>query len=369
VNQQDEGSFSDDKFNNSAFVPGAGGGTFNNSFTGLPGGFQASSDPHGFILQFTAGRRNSRKAEVVNQFANVTNLTLSETTVTGRCAAGFRPREGVVCSDDMEVGVTTTAVDPENDVLTYNYTVSGGRIVGQGANVSWDLTGAQPGTYTITAGVDDGCGVCGTTQTRTITVAECDCVQVCECPTFDVTGPAGVVNAGETLTFTANVSGGTATTVTYNWTVTSGTITEGQGTPVIRVATTGDQAGSALTASVEIGGVCDQCERTKSVTVQFPVALAPRQVDEFGALSNDDVKARVQNFFVELNNDPSATGYIINYGTAREIARREKQINDAIRFLRLDASRITQVRGGETGGEVRTVFFVVPAGVTPPAPQ
>jgi hypothetical protein len=104
-------------------------------------------------------------------------------------------------------------------VLTYNYTVSGGRIVGQGANVSWDLTGAQPGTYTITAGVDDGCGVCGKTQTRTITVTECDCEVVCVCPDFRCYRPAGTVNPGETITFTANVSGGGATNVTYDWSV------------------------------------------------------------------------------------------------------------------------------------------------------
>ena len=63
--------------------------------------------------------------------------------------------------------------------LTYNYTVSGGRIVGQGANVTWDVGGLQPGTYTITAGVNDGCGVCGQTQTKTITVKEC---AKCEIP-------------------------------------------------------------------------------------------------------------------------------------------------------------------------------------------
>jgi len=369
LNQQDEDSFDDDTFRSSATIPGAGGGTFSNSFSGVPGGFRPSSVPHGYILQFTAGRRNSRKKPIVNQFANVTNLTLSETVVTGRCAPGFRPREGTTCSDDMEVGVTTTAVDPENDVLTYNYTVSGGRIVGQGANVSWDLTGAQPGTYTITAGVDDGCGVCGTTQTRTITVAECDCIQICVCPTLSITGPAGVTNAGETMTFTANVSGGSGETVTYTWTVDRGTIIEGQGTPVIRVATTEDMAGGSVTATVDIGGICDQCDTRASETAGIAATIEANQVDEFGPLANDDVKARVQNFYVELNNNPSAQGYIINYGTARQIAAREKQIRDAIRFLRLDASRITMVRGGETGGDVRTVFYVVPAGATPPTPE
>ena len=367
-NQQDQDSFSSDRVNNSVFVPGTGGGTFNNSFTGVPSGFQASTDPYGFIFQVTAGRRNSRKKEIVNQFANVTNLTLSETVVTGRCAPGFRPREGTTCSDDMEVGVTTTAFDPENDVLTYNYTVSGGRIVGQGANVSWDLTGAQPGTYTITSGVDDGCGVCGTTQTRTITVAECDCIQVCECPTLSITGPAGVTAPGETMTFTANVSGGSGETITYDWTVSSGTIIEGQGTPVIRVATTPEMAGGNVTASVRIGGVCEDCPRDASETAGIDSEPTNREIDDFGVVANDDLRNRLDNFFLELQNNPAATGYIINYGTARDVARREALIRNHIAFRNFDASRINLVRGDDNGGTLRTRFVLSPSGATPPTP-
>ena len=370
-NQQDRDSFDEDSFRTTATVPGTGGGTFTSTFTGVPSGFATSTDPHGFIFQVTAGRRNARKAEVVNKFADVTNVELSETQVTTQCATGEQPKAGATCSADMAVNVTTTAVDPENDVLTYNYTVSGGRIVGQGANVSWDLTGAQPGSYTITAGVDDGCGVCGTTQTRTITVAECDCVKVCECPTLSVTGPADVTTAGETMTFTANVSGGSGETVTYNWTVDRGTIIEGQGTPAIRVATTADMVGNSVTATVLIGGICEDCtEKTASATAGIAEEIKARIVDDFGALVDDDVKARVQNFYLtELNNNPTASGYIINYGTAKQIAARERQIEKAITFLKLDRSRIVMVKGGETGGDVRTVFYVVPAGATPPTPD
>src|SRR4029078_3423213 len=126
------------------------------------------------------------------------------------CPVGQVPGEGSTCADNTQLSVTTTAVDPENDILTYNYTVNGGRVVGTGANVSWDVSGLAPGTYTITAGVDDGCGLCGKTQTQTITIAECDCVIKCVCPTVSVTGPAGVTERGAAMTFTANVSGGTA---------------------------------------------------------------------------------------------------------------------------------------------------------------
>ncbi len=111
-----------------------------------------------------------------NKSPDVTELTLSRSEIAASCAAGQVPREGTDCSDKMNAQVTTTAIDPEKDVIKYYYTVSGGRIIGQGAKVFWDLTGIAPGTYTITAGVDDGCGICGQTQTGRITVKNCDCV-------------------------------------------------------------------------------------------------------------------------------------------------------------------------------------------------
>jgi hypothetical protein len=101
--------------------------------------------------------------------ASVTNLTLDKTEIFASCSS-----DGKSCSDNTQtVKISTAAYDPENDVLTYNYVVTGGKIVGSGAKVVWDLSGVKPGTYTITAGVDDGCGVCGRTETKQIEVLEC----------------------------------------------------------------------------------------------------------------------------------------------------------------------------------------------------
>ena len=57
--------------------------------------------------------------------------------------------------------VLVDSEDPENDILTYRYSISVGTIIGDGRKVVWDLTEAPPGTYKLTAGVDDGCGICG----------------------------------------------------------------------------------------------------------------------------------------------------------------------------------------------------------------
>jgi hypothetical protein len=212
MNQQDASEFDDFTFDGTAqviCVPPQGATTpcvtpVRSQFTGVPPGFVLSENPHGFLAQVFIGRRNPRLTEQENKFANVTGLDLDRTTIILPCPAGFVPREGVTCPDNTTIVIRTTAVDPENDVLTYNYTVSGGRIVGTGANVSWDLSGLSPGTYTIVAGVDDGCGLCGQTQTKTVTVAQCDCVQRCVCPTISVSGPAGVTAIGDTMTFTAS---------------------------------------------------------------------------------------------------------------------------------------------------------------------
>lgn len=106
-----------------------------------------------------------------NGFADVVSLDLSEYEAIARCDTNdFLPG----CLDsDMKISVAVNAVDPENDVLTYEYTVSGGKIIGQGKQVVWDLSDVKPGAYKIEVGANDGCGICGSTMTKTIVVREC----------------------------------------------------------------------------------------------------------------------------------------------------------------------------------------------------
>ena len=370
ANQQSRGSIEDNEFTGNVTIATAAPlapGQITNTFTGVPPGFRTSSDPHGFIVQGFIGRRNARGAgPVENQKANVTAVNLNKTKVTLGCQPGFKS-ESDGCDDDRSVNVTTAANDPENDPLTYNYTVSGGRIVGTGSNVSWDLSGVGAGTYTLTAGVDDGCGVCGDTKTATVEVAECaDCKKVCDCPSsITVDDPPVAVSSGENLTFTANVNGGSPNSPTYTWSVDQGTIVEGQGSPTITVNTSGLD-NTTVRATVDIGGLCTACP-DKSATGSGIVTGTPQPVmtDEFGNIPNDDVKARLDAYASNLQNAPSAIGYIVNYGSARNVARREKLIRDyLVTNRRIDASRLVFVNGG-VESVIRTRLWVVPAGADP----
>lgn len=108
-----------------------------------------------------------------NQPANVLALDLDRTEIIADCDSSDAEQNETYADAVKKVSVATTAVDPENDVLTYDYSVSAGKIIGQGAKVVWDLSGVKAGTYKITAAVDDGCGICGKWITKTVIVKEC----------------------------------------------------------------------------------------------------------------------------------------------------------------------------------------------------
>lgn len=55
------------------------------------------------------------------------------------------------------VSVSVTATDPENDALTYAYTVTGGSITGTGPSVTWTAP-STAGAHSVTVTVSDGNG-------------------------------------------------------------------------------------------------------------------------------------------------------------------------------------------------------------------
>jgi hypothetical protein len=121
---------------------------------------------------------------------------------------------------------------------------------------------------------------------------------------------------------------------------------------------------------VTIGGLDPNCNCATTDSETIGVADKPTAslVDEFGRAVDDDVKARVDNFYIQLNNNPTAQGYIINYGTPAQIRARRTQIMKAINFRRYDASRVVFVDGPNTGTGVNTKFYLVPAGADVPQP-
>lgn len=344
--------------------------TFGGDEATFPAGFRPSDDPHGFGVQFFIGHRNERLPDVFPNQPPTVSLSASSSRVVlpADCPDGQQPR--ATCTPtSTSVQLSASATDPDGDTLLYTYSTTGGRITGDGPNATLDLTGVAPGTYTVTVEVDDGCG-CIAFDTTTIEVAACDCETVVPpCPTVDVSCPADV-NEDGTITFTANVSGGDpSVTPTYNWTVSAGTIASGQGTSTITVDARG-LGGQTVTATVDVGGYDRQCSTSDSCSTQVIGRVLPRKIDEYGNIQFNDEKARLDNFAIEMQNDPTAQGYLVCYGgrvgRAGEAQRRCDRAKDYLVNTRgIDPSRIVTVDGGFRE-DLTVELWIVPSGATAP---
>jgi hypothetical protein len=158
--------------------------------------------------------------------------------------------------------------------------------------------------------------------------------------------------------------------LSYNWTVSAGTISSGQGTPAIIVDTT-DVAGQPAEATVEVGGLPDSCARKSSCTTTVMGVVIGDPLDHYGKIPFDDEKARLDNFSIELLNDPQAQGYLVCYGgrvgrAGEAWARCKRAKNYMVAVRGIAPSRIVTVNGGYRE-DLSVWLWVVPAGAKPPA--
>jgi hypothetical protein len=328
----------------------------------FPVGFRQSDDPNGFLGQFWIGHRNARTLPPPPNQPPTVSVSSSSASITLPCPEGTSSNT-CTASASQSVDLTANAADPDNDTLLYTWSVTGGKLTGEGRGVVWDLSGVNPGTYTASVEVNDGNGhtVAGST---TVTIAPCtDCVP--PCPTVSVSCPSDV-DQGSAITFTASLSSGG--NVTYNWSVSAGTITGGQGTSSITVDTAG-LGGQTVTATLDVGGLDPACARTAScsTSVRAPAPLATK-FDEYGNIRFNDEKARLDNYAIQLQNQPGAQGYIVAYGTcAGEAQARADRAKDYLVNTRgIDAGRLVTVDGG-CRSDLTVELWVVPTGATPPA--
>ena len=200
------------------------------------------------------------------------------------------------------------------------------------------------------------------------------------CPyPVNVSAPASV-NEGDYVSFNANVSYGGSSALNYTWTVSPPTaiIRSGAGTPTIEVDTTGlgNQRVTAILV-VDDGSGERACRQTAQASTDIlaptPPPVGPRKFDEFPNLAFDDQKARLDNLAIQMQNEPSAQGYVIVYagrasrpGTAERLGARARDY--LVQQRGIDPGRIVVVNGGYRE-EDYFEFWIVPQGAQPPQPS
>jgi len=94
----------------------------------------------------------------------------------------------------------------------------------------------------------------------------------------------------------------------------------------------------------------------------------PVKFDEYGNIKFNDEKARLDNFAVQLQNQPGAQGYYIVYGSCEGEgqARADRAKNYLVSNRGIDAGRIVVVDGG-CRADLGIELWIVRSGATPPA--
>lgn len=276
------------------------------------------------------------------------------------------------CSDSAsQVQLTANAVSPDGNPIKYKWTTTAGTINGEGSQVTWNLAGLKPGYHKASLDIVTAVsgGECEAFSSVTVLVNACAPVRPV-CPAVEISCPT-TIGIDQPVTFTSNLSGGTpGITPVYNWTVSAGTIIEGQGTDRIKVDTTG-MAGQTIRASLSVDGYNLECAADCAVTIPAP-KLTSRRFDEFPDIARNDEKARLDNFGIELQNDPKATAYVIVYpgksGKRGEVQEHAGRIVDYLVNSRgLDQRRIVTLVGPKRD-QLHVELWITPQGAPPPNP-
>lgn len=319
--------------------------------------------PIALVVFVSAANVLAQKPQVVSATGAPLSLSLtSDANIVRACDNGGAP----------QVQLTAKAVSPSNNPIKYKWTTSDGTIIGEGPVVTWNLAGLKPGYHKASLDIES-VGIDGACQAfSSVSVLVNPCAEVRPvCPAIEITCPTNIA-IDQLVTFTSRYSGGVPANITpvYNWTVSAGTIIEGQGTDTIKVDTKG-LAGETVRASLSMGGYNLECAADCAVSIPLPRVVS-RRFDEFPDISRNDEKARLDNFGIELQNDPTSVGYVIVYpGRASKRAEVQDHFGRVIDYLvnsrGMDKSRIRTIEGPKRD-HIFVELWVTPQGATPPNP-
>jgi hypothetical protein len=228
------------------------------------------------------GRTMTKEIEV-RAAPDVEKITLSKKEINSWCPNHKSP-ESMCPKEKLIVEVTTTAKNM-HDGLMYYYGVTGGKIIGEGPKVKWDLGDTTPGRYSITAGIGKDDLILGKIAITDITEKVCPvCDLACSCPLIEVSGPRDAVKPGDIVIFSSKANPAhilpyrspPTEKLSFTWSVSDGTILNDPASSSIMVKIPSDFKGAELTAFFTIlTGTDPTCGCLMTYPVPVTVEVVP----------------------------------------------------------------------------------------------
>jgi hypothetical protein len=187
-----------------------------------------------------------------------------------------------------------------------------------------------------------------------------------------VDGPDRVLE-GDVITFSSRNLVKDTIPVNYRWSVSGGSILDGQGTSSITVSTVG-MGGQTIRAFLDVtddvyGSTCFQKNEVPTYVERKP-EIKSIQCDVFESKSRDDDKARFDNCVLQFNAIPNSQLYVILYqGTDKGSISVERLAKSTLDYFvknkGIPPSAITLTRGGNRARTTVQVWIIPPGAPTP----
>ena len=195
-------------------------------------------------------------------------ISVDEDALYIECAAGIMARPDSKRSDDLVVDVRTGAVSNSVlDKLNFTYTISGGKMIGSGANVKWDLSGLEPGTYTVSVDADDGKDGASSSK-KSISLYSRDCTWTPECTQVDI---SDIRRAKDSNDFIVSATVAAGPDVELEWEGVGADVIAGQGSRLVRLRPRKNfkLGESTVTLTVDSRNLPGMCRRSLTERLQI----------------------------------------------------------------------------------------------------
>ncbi len=185
-----------------------------------------------------------------------------------------------------------------------------------------------------------------------------------ECPKYEIIAPQNVIQVGG---FGMSEIRGDEKfnnlNLSYVWSVSSGEIYSGQGTKAIIIKLNSKEGGT-IKATVSIKGLPAGCADEISEDAFFAGEPKPQLVDESASGIPGNLKAGLDVFFSQLQNDPSAEGIIVfKSKTKPRVIEQIRKISTAIRFRGYDSYRLGyRIVFVKNIDNENTAYWIIPSG-------
>ncbi|MFT3743514.1 MAG: hypothetical protein QM785_04385 [Pyrinomonadaceae bacterium] len=191
-----------------------------------------------------------------------------------------------------------------------------------------------------------------------------------QCPTVKIKTPYGPLRLGIEHELDVEVDPTEmAGKLGFLWQLSNGIFVSGQGSKQPKILMTKELAGMNVRVGVRITGLPPGCpsELAEDLGVEARPPIDP--VDGFGNLKSDDLKARIDNFFIQINSYPHSEGFIfVTFGeneADNTRLQRLERIFKAVSFRNYDLTRLTFLINLDFGEPITYFWFLSPGADLP----